>query len=154
MHKNKINLEEVVASLNTVCPSCGHSISAAEIRRIDFERMKCPKCDQFLRQADHLSSQLMAHDALGAHAPCELGMSEEFLCASDSGCVAIRCQLCCWGSPASIGHCPGPAGGVDSFCFWNFTRVSGPSRWVGRTCGRRRSDGGAMRVMFWGARWR
>jgi ribosomal protein S27AE len=44
MHKNKINLEKVLAALNTVCPFRGHSISLAEIRRIDFERMKCPKC--------------------------------------------------------------------------------------------------------------
>jgi hypothetical protein len=27
MHKNKIDLERVRAALNTVCPSCGHSIS-------------------------------------------------------------------------------------------------------------------------------
>ena len=43
MHKNKINLEKVLAALNTTCPSCGYSISPAEIRRIDFERQKCPK---------------------------------------------------------------------------------------------------------------
>jgi ribosomal protein S27AE len=44
MHKNKINLEKVLAALNTACPSCGYSISPAEIVRIDFERMKCTKC--------------------------------------------------------------------------------------------------------------
>jgi ribosomal protein S27AE len=44
MRKNKINLEKVLAALNIVCPFRGHSISLAEIRRIDFERMKCPKC--------------------------------------------------------------------------------------------------------------
>jgi ribosomal protein S27AE len=44
MHKNKINLEKVMAALNTTCPSCGYSISPAEVVRIDFERQKCPKC--------------------------------------------------------------------------------------------------------------
>jgi ribosomal protein S27AE len=44
MHKNKINLEKVLAALNVTCPSCGYSISPAEIVRIDFERMKCTKC--------------------------------------------------------------------------------------------------------------
>jgi predicted RNA-binding Zn-ribbon protein involved in translation (DUF1610 family) len=44
MHKNKINRAQVMAALNTTCPSCGYSISPAEIVRIDFERMCCPKC--------------------------------------------------------------------------------------------------------------
>lgn len=38
-----INLEKVLAALNATCPSCGYSISPAEILRIDFERQKCPK---------------------------------------------------------------------------------------------------------------
>jgi len=44
MRKNKINREKVIAALNTTCPSCGYSITPAEVVRIDFERMKCPKC--------------------------------------------------------------------------------------------------------------
>jgi len=44
MQKNKINLAKVLAALNTTCPSCGFSISPAEVVRIDFERMRCPKC--------------------------------------------------------------------------------------------------------------
>ena len=44
MHKNKINLTKVLAAMNTTCPSCGYSISKAEIVRLDFERQKCPKC--------------------------------------------------------------------------------------------------------------
>jgi len=44
MQKNKINLEKVLAALNTTCPSCGYSITPAEIVRIDSERMRCPKC--------------------------------------------------------------------------------------------------------------
>jgi predicted RNA-binding Zn-ribbon protein involved in translation (DUF1610 family) len=44
MSRNKINLAKVLAALNTVCPSCGFSISPAEIVRVDSERMHCPKC--------------------------------------------------------------------------------------------------------------
>jgi ribosomal protein S27AE len=44
MQRKKIDLKTVLASLNTTCPSCGYSISPAEIVRIDFERMLCPKC--------------------------------------------------------------------------------------------------------------
>jgi ribosomal protein S27AE len=44
MHKNKINRAKVLAALNTICPSCGYSITPAEIVRVDAERMRCPKC--------------------------------------------------------------------------------------------------------------
>jgi ribosomal protein S27AE len=43
-HKQKIDLEKVLVSLNTVCPKCGYSISPAQIMRIDSERMRCPEC--------------------------------------------------------------------------------------------------------------
>jgi ribosomal protein S27AE len=42
--KQKINLEKVLASLNTVCPKCGYSITPDKIRRIDSEQMECPEC--------------------------------------------------------------------------------------------------------------
>ena len=42
--KQKINLEKVMASLNTVCPKCGCTITPDRIRRIDFERIECPEC--------------------------------------------------------------------------------------------------------------
>ena len=44
--KQKINLEKVLASLNTVCPKCECSITPDKIRRIDFERMICPECGE------------------------------------------------------------------------------------------------------------
>jgi len=44
MQRKKIDLKKVLESLNAICPSCGHSISPAEIRRVDFQRMRCPKC--------------------------------------------------------------------------------------------------------------
>ena len=41
--KNKIDLNKVMASLNTVCPKCGCSIPPAEVARVD-ERIECPQC--------------------------------------------------------------------------------------------------------------
>jgi len=49
--KNKINLEKVLAALNTVCPKCGYVITPAEIQRINFELMRCPKCGQIFDAA-------------------------------------------------------------------------------------------------------
>ncbi len=44
--KQKINREKLHASLNTQCPKCGYLIPPAEIRRVDFTTMKCPKCGE------------------------------------------------------------------------------------------------------------
>jgi len=44
MQRKKIDLKKVFAAMNTACPGCGHEITPAEIQRIDFERMRCPKC--------------------------------------------------------------------------------------------------------------
>ena len=44
MQKNKIDRTKVLAALNTICPSCGFSISPSEIVRVDSQRMRCPKC--------------------------------------------------------------------------------------------------------------
>jgi predicted RNA-binding Zn-ribbon protein involved in translation (DUF1610 family) len=47
--KEKINLAKLLASLNTTCQKCGYSNPPEEIRRIDSERMECPKCgEQFI----------------------------------------------------------------------------------------------------------
>ena len=40
----RVDLEKVLASLDTACPKCGKAISPAEDKRIDFERMECPEC--------------------------------------------------------------------------------------------------------------
>jgi predicted RNA-binding Zn-ribbon protein involved in translation (DUF1610 family) len=42
----KINQDKVQASLDTPCPKCGFSITPAQIRRVDFERVECPKCGE------------------------------------------------------------------------------------------------------------
>ena len=44
MQRKKIDRAKVLAALNTVCPSCGYSISPAEVVRVDMQRMVCPKC--------------------------------------------------------------------------------------------------------------
>ncbi len=63
----------------------------------------------------------------------------------------IGWQFRSWSSHASLGHRQGPGGGFDPTCFWNFTGAPRPFRRVGCTRGRRRSEGGAIRVTFWGA---
>jgi hypothetical protein len=42
----KVNIEKVLASLDTIWPECGKAISPVEMQRIDFERMKCPACGE------------------------------------------------------------------------------------------------------------
>src|SRR6266849_6470553 len=42
--RRKINLEKVRASLFTLCTECGYKIQSGEWRRIDGERLRCPKC--------------------------------------------------------------------------------------------------------------
>jgi predicted RNA-binding Zn-ribbon protein involved in translation (DUF1610 family) len=51
--KQKINLEKVMASLNTICTKCGYSIPPARIRRVDFEQVQCPECGQRFTPSEH-----------------------------------------------------------------------------------------------------
>ena len=44
--KQKIDRQRVMASLDTVCPKCGHSITPVEIRRVDFDHVECPACHE------------------------------------------------------------------------------------------------------------
>jgi ribosomal protein S27AE len=44
--KQTINLANVLAVLDRLCPKCGHAIAPAELRRVDFERVECPKCGE------------------------------------------------------------------------------------------------------------
>jgi predicted RNA-binding Zn-ribbon protein involved in translation (DUF1610 family) len=44
--RGKLNLEKVKASLSTPCPHCGHAIAPSELRRVDFEQVRCPPCKQ------------------------------------------------------------------------------------------------------------
>jgi ribosomal protein S27AE len=42
--RGKLDLERIRASLNTICPHCGHSITPAERMHVDTEHLQCPKC--------------------------------------------------------------------------------------------------------------
>jgi predicted RNA-binding Zn-ribbon protein involved in translation (DUF1610 family) len=42
----KINLEKVLASLDTKCPKCGFTITPDLVKRRDFDRIECPKCGE------------------------------------------------------------------------------------------------------------
>jgi len=44
--RKKIDLQKVLASLNTTCPKCGRVIEPQEIRRVNFEEMICPGCGE------------------------------------------------------------------------------------------------------------
>jgi ribosomal protein S27AE len=36
----------VLASLNKTCAKCGFGITPALVKRVDFERIECPKCGE------------------------------------------------------------------------------------------------------------
>jgi predicted RNA-binding Zn-ribbon protein involved in translation (DUF1610 family) len=40
----KANLEKVQASLDRRCPKCSTSITTAQVKRVDFDRVECPEC--------------------------------------------------------------------------------------------------------------
>ena len=42
--RKKIHLDKVLASLNAPCPKYGHDITPAEINRVTWDEIKCPKC--------------------------------------------------------------------------------------------------------------
>jgi ribosomal protein S27AE len=51
----KINLEKVLASLHTT-PKCGFAITPDQVKRVDFERMECPKCGERFQPVAAVSS--------------------------------------------------------------------------------------------------
>ena len=105
--------------------------------------------------AKQVAQQLMAHDALGAHARDELGISETLRRASRFRLrwrrpPASRSELPClfWSPPLA------PQAGSDPSCRWNFAGVPRASRRVGGARGRRGSDRWAQYASRSGARWR
>jgi hypothetical protein len=44
--KQKIDRGWVMASLDTVCPKCGYSITPDKIRRVTFNHVECPLCHE------------------------------------------------------------------------------------------------------------
>jgi rRNA maturation protein Nop10 len=51
MPRGKIDLQKVLARLNTTCPKCGKVISPSEVRRINFEEMIFPECGERFKPA-------------------------------------------------------------------------------------------------------
>jgi ribosomal protein S27AE len=45
----KINLEKVRASLDKTCPKYGFTITPHLVKRVDFDRVECPKCGEKVR---------------------------------------------------------------------------------------------------------
>jgi hypothetical protein len=79
--RKKINLDNVRASLATPCPYCGHEITPAELRRIDFNHVRCPKCEatftpgkpNFLPEKEPLTCRLSGRPFFCFSAECECG---------------------------------------------------------------------------------
>ena len=38
-----------MASLDKTCPKCGCTITPDQVKRVDFERVECPKCGERFR---------------------------------------------------------------------------------------------------------
>ena len=56
--RKRINLENVLAALDTICPKCGHQIKPSETQRINMQEMICPKCGvrfEAGKEASHVS---------------------------------------------------------------------------------------------------
>jgi predicted RNA-binding Zn-ribbon protein involved in translation (DUF1610 family) len=56
-----IDMEKVLACMDTVCPKCGRRISPAEVQRIDFTRVRCPACGEALSRASAEGRRLAHH---------------------------------------------------------------------------------------------
>lgn len=92
--------------------------------------------------AKQVADQLMAHDALGAHARDELGISPAFSARPIQAAFGLGRQLRRRSGDASRGHRHGSGLGSDTAGRRDFARVSGASRRVGRArWGRRRFAG-------------
>jgi VIT1/CCC1 family predicted Fe2+/Mn2+ transporter len=101
--------------------------------------------------AKQVADQLMVHDALGAHARDELGISETLRARPIQAALGFGWQLRCRSSHASPGYCHSPGRGLIPL-------VSGTSlvflALLGGLAARAGGAGvtmGAIRVTFWGA---
>jgi VIT1/CCC1 family predicted Fe2+/Mn2+ transporter len=88
--------------------------------------------------AEQVADQLMAHDAIGAHARDELGMSETLRARPNSGCARVGRQLRCWRSHAALHQCISPGGKSQYLCVWHLTVLPRAFGCVGCARGRRK----------------
>jgi VIT1/CCC1 family predicted Fe2+/Mn2+ transporter len=92
--------------------------------------------------AKRVAEQLMSHDALGAHARDELGISETLRARPIQAALASAGSFAAGAGMPLLVTAIAPAAGLIPLV-WNFTGIPRPSRWVGCTRGRRRSHGGS-----------
>ena len=91
--------------------------------------------------AKQVADQLMVHDALGAHARDELGISETLRARPIQAALASAGSFAV-GAAMPRGHCHGPGSWFDPSCLWNVIGVSRTSRRISCTRGWHRSDDG------------
>jgi hypothetical protein len=59
----KINLAKVLASLDKTCPKCGFTITPDLVKRVDFERMECPTCNEKFQPNGSYVERRLRNDA-------------------------------------------------------------------------------------------
>jgi vacuolar iron transporter family protein len=89
--------------------------------------------------AKQVAEQLMVHDALGAHARDELGISETFRARPIQAALASAASFAVGATMPLLVTAAAPGGGFDPNCCWNFTDVPRSSWWVGCASRWRRS---------------
>jgi hypothetical protein len=89
-----------------------------------------------------VAQQLMAHDALGAHARDELGISAALRARPIQAALASAGSFAVGARDASRGRSHRPAGGADPPCRWNFPVVPGSSGRLGGARWRRSCNAG------------
>ena len=88
--------------------------------------------------AKQVAEQLMAHDALGAHARDELGISEVFSARPDSGGAHVGGQFCGWRLNAVVGGAIFPDSAADQqWCRATSLLFLADPGWACSTCRRR-----------------
>ena len=92
--------------------------------------------------AKQVAEQLMAHDAIGAHARDELGISETLSARPIQAALASAGSFAVGAAMPLLTASLGPGGGSDPRRLWNFTGVPRAFGRVGGARGRCTRDGG------------
>ena len=118
--------------------------------------------------AEQVADQLMAHDAIGAHARDELGMSETLRARPIQAALTSASSFAVGAAMPLDHHCLSPGGKSDYLRGGHFTAVSRASWCAGRPRGRRQchaerntchllggachGDDGSRRILVWNRR--
>ena len=101
--------------------------------------------------AKQVAEQLMAHDALGAHARDELGISETLRARPIQAAFTSAASFAVGAAMPLLAAAIVPASSLIPVVSGIFAGVPCDPGWAGRARGRRQVTTGAMRVTFWGA---